>query len=215
MEVALCRRTPTFASLVEPEMSGEPAKPGSNFQVLCKLCTLLSFPTRAPRHLPWHSLLCAPGWSLLAGCTPPRAVPRGLSPHRATKDATARGLGKRTHQKNPAGVLLPSYPRGCVQTLEHPHLDFHQGTVHSAPCAQVPSWCPVPPGGGGLNGQSSEDDLIATVMSPQCQHHSPCPGPQGWLQRCGAFRGDNQSRRPHVQGTLSHLELGSGAPGLS
>lgn len=90
---------------------------------------------------PWHSLLCAPGQSLLAGCTPPRAVPQGLSTHRATKDAAARGLGKRIHQKNPTGVLLPSYLRGGVQTLEHPHRDFHQGTIHSAPCTQVPSWC--------------------------------------------------------------------------
>lgn len=141
VEAALCGRTPTFASLVEPEMAGEPAKPGSDLQVHCKLCTLLSFPTRAPHCLPWHSLLCAPGQSLLAGCTPPRAVPQGLSTHRATKDAAAQGLGKRTHQESPAGVLFPSYPRGGVQTLEHPHLDFHQGTVHSAPCTQVPSRC--------------------------------------------------------------------------
>lgn len=135
-------------------------------------------------HLDGASWLAAPFLGLCPGGSPLIGPPR-MPQHKAWGRAPIRKVLQvfcspptRKGLSRPWSILTWTSTK-APSTVPH---------AHKSPVGA----CPVPPGGGGLNGQRSEDDLTATVMLPQCRHQSPCPGPQGRLQRCGASRVDHQ-----------------------
>ena len=156
-------------------------------------------------HLDGASWLAAPFLGLCPGGSPLIGPPR-MPQHKAWGRAPIRKVLQvfcspptRKGLSRPWSILTWTSTK-APSTVPH---------AHKSPVGA----CPVPPGGGGLNGQRSEDDLTATAMLPQCRHQSPCQAPKAGCR--DAVHPVWTTSRPHVQGILGHLEPGSRAPGLS